>query len=98
MECVNNALSNAIYKLFRGNCPGQKSVVTCSGRNFLGETTIREMLFKGGLFCEKCQGDKNPGGDWPGGNFMTDNFPGRNYLGVIFRGARVRRVIVLVGT
>ena len=27
---------NDIYKLFRGNCPEQKSAITCSERNFIG--------------------------------------------------------------
>ena len=27
---------NVIYKFFRGNFPGQKSVVTCYGMNFMG--------------------------------------------------------------
>ena len=33
--------SNAIYKLFRGNGPGQKCVATYSGRNFMGVSSTR---------------------------------------------------------
>ena len=39
--------SNAIYKLLRGNCPGQKSVVTCSRKNLMG-AVIRGSLIRGG--------------------------------------------------
>ena len=41
LECVKSFFSHGIYKLFRGNVPGQKSVVTCSGRNFKGDQLSR---------------------------------------------------------
>ena len=59
-------LSNAIYKLFKGNCPEQKSVVTCSGRNFMGGS-CPGVVVQGELFREKCPGGKCPGTSCPGG-------------------------------
>ena len=43
--------SNDVYKLFRVNFPGQKSFVTCSGRNFM-----RGQLFGGGCSVRNYSG------------------------------------------
>lgn len=67
--------SNAIYKLFEGNCPGQKFVVTCSRRNFMGGS-CPELVDQGGLFWEKHPRGKSPEGNCSGGNFMGGDCPG----------------------
>ena len=81
LECVNSAFfPNTTYKLFRGNCPGQKSVVICSGRNFV-EGGCPGLVVQGELFREKC-----PGGKSREVNFMGANCPGGKSLGVIVLG------------
>ena len=67
--------SNAIYKLFRVNFPGKKSVVTCSGKNFIGGSFLG-VVAQGGIIQGKTFGGKNPGFNCPGGNLMKANYPG----------------------
>lgn len=52
---------NAIPKLFRVDCPGQKSVDFCPERNFIGALAW-EQLSRRRLIKKKYQGRKSPGG------------------------------------
>ena len=78
--------SNAIYKLIRGNFPGQKSKGICHGRNFIEDSCLG-VVVQGELFREKVLGQM-PKGEFHGGNIFLGlgNCPGGNYQGVIVRG------------
>ena len=75
LDCVKSAFSNAIYKLFRGNCPRQKSVGICFGKNFM-DGSCPGVVVLGELFRKKCPGSKSPG----------DNYSGRNFMGAAIGG------------
>ena len=51
------------------------SVVTCSGKNFIGGQ-FSGVVVQGGIIQGKMLGGKNPGVNYPGGNFMRVSCPG----------------------
>ena len=61
--------SNAIYKLIRGNFPGQKSKGICHGRNFIEDSCLG-VVVQGELFREKCSGANAQRGISWGKNFF----------------------------
>ena len=84
----------SFYKLFRGYCPGPKSLGTCPGRNFMGGSCPR-VVAQGELFRGSCLGKYCPRGNFVGSNCPKDSCPGVNFSRIIAWVAKLRRVMVL---
>ena len=88
--------SNAIYKLFRSNCSGQKSVVTCFVRNFMEDSCPRLVVQGGGVILgakvqeaialEGFHGEQLSRGKLFRSNCRGNKSPGSNRLGENFIG------------